>query len=211
MSKEFINLHAKSSPSDCFYVLDTNVLLPVFGLENDDYKSYVTYFDKIVKSIESGSNKHKIIITSLQISELTNRLLRFNANKAFDKLSAKEKAVHRDHFPTYYKNGFRKSEAFEKEMTKIVSAFEDYEDYFELKEVTSFKEIKTVFHFNPKKLDFNDNYILNTAIEYDAILISHDSDFYDENVRFATYNPSLIKAERVKRDNEIISMIANKK
>lgn len=211
MPKEFINLHAKSSPSDCFYVLDTNVLLPVFGLENDDYKSYVTYFDKIVKSIESGSNKHKIIITSLQISELTNRLLRFNANKAFDKLSAKEKAVHKDQFSTYYKNEFRKSEAFEKEMTKIVSTFEDYEDYFDLKEVISFKEVKSVFKFNPKKLDFNDNYILNTAIEYDAILISHDSDFYNEDVRFATYNNNLIKAEKLKRDNEIIAKITSKK
>lgn len=211
MSKEFINLHSKSSLIDCFYVLDTNVLLPIFGLEDEEYKPYVTYFSKIVKSIDDGSNKHKIIVTSLQISELTNRLLRFNASKTFDKLSLKEKAIHKNHFPSYYKNVFRNSEAFEGEMSKIISGFEDYEDYFELKEVTSLKGIKSVFDFNPRKLDFNDNYILLTAIEYDAILISNDSDFYDEDVKFATYNQKLIKMEKTKRDNEIIAKILNKK
>lgn len=212
MSKEFIDLNLKSNPMDCFYILDTNVLLPLFGLESDihKYKPYLSFFSKIAKCIDDGLTNYKIIITPLQLSELINALLRFNSYKNFVNLDPKKKAEYNYDSSIYYKREYRSSAEFENEIKRIISDFNDYENYFELKNNTIQNSINSILNFNSKKLDFNDNYILNTAIEYDAILISNDSDFHDEEIKFATYNHRLIKMEKTKRDNEIIAIIASK-
>ena len=114
MPFELINLQVKSNPQDCFYIFDSNILLPQLGLPDDyDYGQFLSFLGKVVKRSEQGDNKPQILTTELQLSEVFNKLLRYRAKIDWDQ----NKHLKLD-FNTYYKDHFRKNgklkEAFDR-------------------------------------------------------------------------------------------------
>lgn len=178
-----IFLQNSPSPIDGeFFVLDSNIWLPILGYENTISDHYKEYFDKIIKS-----NNCKILISPVQISEIFNRWLRFHAYKQY------EKDQRPTEFKEYYKSNYRRSSDFAKKYKLIQEDLENYADKIEIKEL---KEVsyELITNFPPDQLDFNDNYIYLFAKQYNATLITDDGDYKNLDFKVATYNRKLFKA-----------------
>jgi len=67
------------------------------------------------------------------------------------------------------------------------------EHAFEVVKVHSLTTYQELTDFDPQKLDFNDFHLLATAKEYNAILVTNDKDFYDEDIILGTYNGNMIQ------------------
>ncbi|WP_367331278.1 type II toxin-antitoxin system VapC family toxin [Sphingobacterium multivorum] len=186
-----IFLQRSPSPKDGdFFVLDTNIWLPILGFESDENISdhYKSYFSKIIKS-----ENCRILISPLQISEIFNRWLRFHAYKKY--IKDRKSGDFRD----YYKSNYRKSRDFIDKYNLIKEDLENYVDFLILVELRHL-DLNTVTCFSPDEMDFNDNYLYQLTKQYDAILITNDGDFTKEGCKIATYNKKLFKShtDRIK-------------
>lgn len=189
MAFELINLQSKSSPMDCFYVFDSNVWLPQLGLPYEkEYAPFLSFLGKVVKASELTGAKIRILITDLQLSEVFNKLLRYQGRIAWENQKKPE-----PDFNKFYKEHYRKSPDFATAFTNIKSDFEAIEHALEVVHPSKIQSYQQLVDFDPQKLDFNDHHILRTAQEYSAILVTNDKDYYGEDVRLATYNSTMIQ------------------
>jgi predicted nucleic acid-binding protein len=177
-------LHKQSNPKETHYILDSNIWLPILGMDNDNISvHYKIFFDKIF-----NLNSSKILLCPIQLSEIINRLLRFHANKIRDK---KYKNVKPD-FSTYFKQEYRKSEACKIFYETIIDDLNGYDSHI-LTTSLEVNDFDTLTTFDPKKLDFNDNYLYLLAQQYSATIITDDADFYGLDVSIGTCNTKLYK------------------
>jgi predicted nucleic acid-binding protein len=190
MAFELINLQMKSSPEGCFYIFDSNILLPQLGLPDGDniYSPFLSFLGKVVKEA-MGNPATRILITDLQLSEVFNKLLRYRARVEWDQGGRYVEAE----FNKYYKNIYRKSDLFVTDFDNIKSDFDAIADAVQVVKLSILDTYEKLIDFDPKKLDFNDNHILHTAIEHDAVLVTNDRDYYNTNIRLATYNSRMIQ------------------
>ncbi|AFD08828.1 type II toxin-antitoxin system VapC family toxin [Solitalea canadensis] len=178
-------LHSDSSPKDCYYILDTNVWLPIFGLDEQASVHYKEFFDKILKTKQS-----RILLCPLQLSEILNRLLRFHAHKEYSK-KYKSKTGSVPEFKNYYKEEYRKSDNFKKQYDIIIDDIEGYLSNVEIKDI-AINDFDSLTKFDARKSDYNDHYIYLVAKEHNATIITHDSDFFGLNdVAVGTFNRKL--------------------
>ena len=189
MSFHLTSLNREGSPKDCFYIFDSNILLPQLGLPDEDstYSNYLSFLSKVIKG--SGTEKLpncKVVISPLQMSEVFNKLLRYHGRIHWEKAG---KGVD---FNEYYKGVYRKSDDFKTAYENIKDDFEDILEVSVMVTETKQMTIESLLNFDAKALDFNDNYLYQLALETGAILVSHDADFYDlNNLQFATYRTDL--------------------
>lgn len=173
--------HSPNPQEGTRYVFDSNVWLPILGLENDESISehYKSYFSKVFKLKDS-----RILLCPVQISELLNRLLRFHAYKEF------VKAGSRGEFSDYYKRVYRGSVEFKDQHKSILDDIESYQSHVILcdSEVGGLDE---VLGYNPSKLDFNDHYLYLLAKNQKATIITDDRDFNGLDVPVGTFNKRL--------------------
>ncbi|EOR96633.1 hypothetical protein ADIARSV_0168 [Arcticibacter svalbardensis MN12-7] len=183
-----INLHRNSNPKECNYILDTNVWLPILGIDNEGASEhYKIYFGKIL-SLEYA----RILLCPIQISEILNRLLRFNASKAFDKKYKDKKGV----MPSrsdFYKSEYRCSDDCKIQYETIIDDIEGYSSHLAISDVGSI-DLSKLTVFDSKKLDFNDHFLYLLAKEQSATIITHDADFFGLDVPVGTYNMKLFKS-----------------
>jgi predicted nucleic acid-binding protein len=181
-----INLHNSGAPAGCNYILDSNVWLPILGIDNEPTSQhYQIFFDKIFKQDQS-----KILLCPLQLSEILNRLLRFHANKVyFKKYNGKTGGPT---FSEFYKAEYRGSEDCKLQYESIIDDIEGFSSHLIYLDIKN-KDLKYLTSFNSKKLDFNDNYLYLLAKENGAAIITHDADFLGLDVTVATYNLKLYK------------------
>ena len=178
-----IFLQSSPSPVDGeLFVLDSNIWLPILGYDNFLSEHYKNYFDKIIES-----EKCKILISPLQISEIFNRWLRFHAYKQY------EKDQRPAEFKEYYKSNYRKSADFIKKYQLIKEELENYSDKLEIKELPEVN-YDSITNFPSDQLDFNDNYIYLFAKQYNATLLTDDGDYRNLDFKLATYNKKLYTA-----------------
>lgn len=182
-----INLHNNSSPKDCYYILDSNVWLPILGIDDEPTSQhYKIFFDKIFK-LEHA----KIVLCSLQLSEILNRLLRFHARKLYD-LKYKSRSGS-PKFTEFYKSEYRCSEQFKLQYESIIDDIEGYFSHIFFKDLTD-AEFSVITSFDSKKSDFNDHYLYLLAKQESAIIITHDADFFGLDIEVGTYNFKLYKS-----------------
>ncbi|MEJ7778107.1 MAG: PIN domain-containing protein [Daejeonella sp.] len=182
-----INLHSNSSPKDCYYILDSNVWLPILGIDDEPASQhYKIFFDKIFK-LENA----KILLCSLQLSEILNRLLRFNANKVYFKKYKGTSGAPK--FPEFYKSEFRGSDECKIHYENIIDDIDGYSSHVILKDLEQ-NDFSTLTSFDAKKLDFNDNYLYLLAKQESALIITHDADFFGLDITVGTYNRKLYQS-----------------
>lgn len=155
-------------------------------MDNDNIRvHYKIFFDKIFKL-----NSAKILLCPIQLSEIINRLLRFHANKERDK---KYKGCRNlPELSTFYKQEYRKSEACKIFYETIIDDLNGYGSHT-LTTSLNANDFDTLTIFDPKKLDFNDNYLYLLANQYSATIITDDADFYGLDVSIGTCNTKLYK------------------
>lgn len=192
MSFQVINLNMNSSPKDCYYIFDSNVLLPQLGLPDPEglYNQYLSFLSKVMKLATSKDDSCcKIILSPVQISEVFNKLIRYRGRIHWDKSSEKQEGLS---FGQYYKEVFRKSDDFDEGYKTIKSDFEEFEDASVVRNVEQSISFQDCITFDSKKLDYNDNYLYQLAKETGTVLVSHDKDFYGlEGLTLGTFNGQL--------------------
>lgn len=182
-----INLHYNSIPKDCHYILDSNVWLPVLGIDDEPTSDhYKIFFDKLFK-LDNG----RILLCPIQLSEILNRLLRFHANKAYNKKYVNKGGA--PTFPEYYKSEYRGSDDFSTQYNSIVDDIEGYSSHVLYSDIST-KLLSDLMKFDAKKLDFNDHYLYLLAKEHGAIIITHDADFFGLDISVGTFNMKLYKS-----------------
>ena len=161
--------------------------LPILGIDDEPTSQhYKIFFDKLFK-LENA----KIILCSLQLSEILNRLLRFNASKAYN---AKYKNISGSpKFVEFYKSEYRVSNQCKLQYESIIDDIEGYSSHIIVKDLTS-PEFSVITNFDARKLDFNDHYLYLLAKQEEAIIITHDGDFIGLDIEVGTYNNKLYKA-----------------
>jgi hypothetical protein len=171
------------------YFFDTNVwLLKV--VESDSLspqqKSYVDFFDNVCKS--TLYPKPKIILTAILISEIVNRYLRDVGFRIYCEENKLDMSV-----KNLYKSIYRKSEQFNIDYTVICSEIKAYHNYCDLQNDLFGADIslKTLLKNPSKGLDFNDSYYYHLALKNNFSIVTHDSDFFVEQVEIITSNNDL--------------------
>jgi predicted nucleic acid-binding protein len=183
-----INLNTNSSPKGCCYILDSNVWLPILGLDDEPTSShYQIFFDKLIKKEDP-----QILLCPLQISEIVNRLLRFNARKIYDK-KYKGKAGNVPYFALFYKDEYRCSEDFSLKYESIIDDILGYSSSFKMLEPSQI-DFEIITNFDARKMDFNDHYLYLLAKQHSATMVTHDADFFGLDIDVATFNLKLYKA-----------------
>lgn len=181
---KIINLHNDSSPQDCYYILDSNVWLPILGLDESESTHYEIFFSKIIKA-----ETPRILLCPLQLSEILNKLLRYHAHKQYSKKYS-SMLLSKPRFDEFYKKEYRCSDDFRKQYEVIMDDFEGYLSHVIIKTVNQ-EDFQVHTKFDARKLDFNDHHLYLLAKEHNAIMITHDSDFFGLDVTVATFNKKL--------------------
>jgi hypothetical protein len=181
----FFNLHNDTSPKERNYLLDSNVWLPILGLDEESLSEhYQIFFSKIFKT--DGAS---IVLCSLQLSEILNKLLRFHGHKVYaSKYSPKDQ--NKPAFADFYKKHYKGSDDFKQQYINIIDDLQGYASHISFKDPL-IKDLDQVVSFNANKLDFNDHYLYLLAKETGAIIITHDQDFFGLDVEVGTYNRKL--------------------
>lgn len=170
------------------YVFDSNVWLPLLGLESEEISDrYSEFFSKVMKT--PGC---KILLCPIQLSEILNRLLRYHAKIAYDKKYSNVKGQ-KPNPSEFYKGEYRSSEDFKKKYATILDDIDQYSEGLKFCDIQT-NDFATLTTFKGSALDFNDNYLYLLAKEYDATIITHDGDFHDLDIRVGTYNKKLYQA-----------------
>lgn len=185
---DIFNLHNANKPKDnTSYIFDSNIWLPILGLNSDDLSDhYNIYFSNVFKTSNA-----RILICPIQLSEILNRLLRY-----YSKISYKLKYEHlKGNKPdpnVFYKEEYRCSEDFRSKYLSIIDDIDQYKSHLHLCDIT-LTNLENLTSFESKSLDFNDNYLYLLAKEHNAEIITHDGDFHDLDVRVGTYNLKLYR------------------
>ena len=185
-NKNFFTFNEYQPSKDDVILLDTNIMIdlffPVYGNQKNNVSSL---YSKIVAS------KAKLLITSVQISELINRYIRIQFG-----LYVNEHPECID-----FKKQYRSTSDFQENMNialdviknEIMPIFSPIDDGF------SQIESSKIYLYN-FGYDFNDALILQIAEKNSAIFITNDGDFlgYDIKCKLVSDN-SLLKSMNKKR------------
>jgi predicted nucleic acid-binding protein len=182
-----INLHNNGSPKSGNYILDSNVWLPILGIDDEPSSDhYKIFFSKIFKADDL-----KIILCSIQLSEILNRLLRFHANKLYTK-KYDGRGTQVPARATFYKQEYRKSEDFKLRYDTIIDDLQGYNSHILMSDLKQ-TDFDALTSFDAGRLDFNDHYMYLLAKEQSATIITHDADFFGLDIEVGTFNLKLYK------------------
>jgi len=179
-----VNLHGDPSPKPGYYILDSNIWLPILGLEEGGGVHYKIFFDKLFKT-----DNCKILLCPIQLSEILNKLLRFHARKLYDQ-KYKDKTGAKPKFVDFYKQDYRGGEDFKKKYEIIIDDLAGYESHIAMVDVKGI-DYATLTTFSIGNVDFNDHYLCLLAKETGATIVTHDGDFFNTDVNVATFNLKL--------------------
>jgi|SRR5690554_184161 len=182
-------LHFHKVKQNHSYIFDSNIWLSV--LSPDVYgktnKAYIKLFEKVIKNDTS-----KIVLSSIQASEIFNRLLR----DVFMKKHAEQKKIPKSNLytPGYFKRKYRPTDHCKRAYETIVDDIQIYEDSI-IHENDVFDDSDdwcTFLDQVSKGLDFNDFLFYEHALKKQYSIVTEDGDFWLEGVEIITANKELI-------------------
>lgn len=144
-------------------VVDTNVLLYIYAGTSADDMRWASKYNSAISEITN--NDVKIVLTDVQISEITNALLQ-RRFKDYNNTQTKK---------IKYKD-FRKTPEFRAELKSIEVMFKKL---FVLAELDNYEndEAQVMNFFKQSKLDYNDVYYVSYARLKSIPIITNDSDY----------------------------------
>lgn len=176
--------------NDGRYFIDANIWIKILQPKiNQSYKEkkYRELFEAI-----TTNNKCKIVVTSLLLSELINRIIReVYLNKFIKKFKEKNPTYIID--KEFYKNVYRPSADFAKDYGLLCYEIKTYHQSIELVNDGLGSDVK-IKHLlaNPSfTLDFNDNYYYQLCKKNKFIILTDDKDFWVEDVEVISLNDTL--------------------
>lgn len=172
------------------YLLDSNIWIEILtsrNKKNPRHQRYQKLFQEILKN-----NKASIVLPSLIVSEVLNRILREVSMKKFAKKN-------RDTITSdYFKNKFRQSDEYRIAYTLLCDDIKIHSSTVKLinDEFGTTIKYKHVLSNPPSGLDFNDFYYFTLAKKNDYIIVTDDKDFWVEDVKIITESPTLISRQK---------------
>lgn len=171
------------------YLLDANIWLNILTPHNTKNTKESTYI-KLFEVIKSNT-KARIVLPSLIVSEVVNRILRevymnkFIKKEKIDKLSINS---------GFYKETYRKTEHFRISYNMLVDDIKSYNSTVDLINDGFGDELKYkhVLSNLPTGLDFNDNYYYLLAKKREYIVVTDDKDFWVQDIKIITQSQTLI-------------------
>ena len=190
MSFSYSKLDYSKATDGANYFLDANIWLKILNPKvKSSYKdkAYRKFFDSIL-----NNNKTKIVVPSLVLSEVINRILReVHMGKYISKIKRKDPLFV---VPTdFYKSDFRKTEDFRIAYNLVCDEIKNYHGSITLINdgLGSDFKFKHILKDPPCGLDFNDYYYYNICKKNNFILITDDKDFWVEDVVIYTQSETL--------------------
>lgn len=175
----------QSSPTplkDEKYIFDSNVWLPILGLDDSNSENYKIFFSKVIRE-----ESNRILMCPLQVSELFNRLCRFQAYKEYDKSSGTKPK-----FEEYYKKNYRNSQNFLNYFESFKDDFLGYSNKIDLIDV-SLESLEKILDFKAANIDLNDHYLYLLTKQNNSTLVTADGDFSGQDIKIATYNKNIYR------------------
>jgi hypothetical protein len=190
MSLQVVDLTNHPKPKPGKYFFDTNVLIFVMGFSNNPAKEtlYINFFNETYKAAIASSDI-TILTTSLQISELFNRLLKLESAKACGKQNYTKGEY------SYFKDVFRKGTDIIKLFDQFKSDFLAYRDGFKLIPCPV-NDFDSILDYSPSKTDINDHLYSQLVKSQDATMVTHDADLLCHDMKILTANQVIIKKSR---------------
>lgn len=190
MSFSYSKLDYSIATDGSNYFLDANIWLKILNPKiKSSYKdkAYRSFFDSII-----NNSKTKIVVPSLVLSEVINRILR---EVHMGKYISKIKRTDSSFVPTadFYKSDFRKTEDFRIAYNLVCDEIKNYHSSITLINdgLGSDFKFKHILKDPPSGLDFNDYYYYNICKKNNYILITDDKDFWVEDVVIYTQSETL--------------------
>lgn len=172
------------------YLLDSNIWIEILTSRNKDsarHKKYKKFFGQVV-----ANENVKIVLPSLLISEVLNRILRevYMPKYAYKKDIEKGKSIPSE----YYKNTYRSTTNYKDSYCTLCDDIIGYEKSIEF---INDGFAATISHTDilsnpPVSLDFNDFYYFTLAKLNNYFIVTDDKDFWVEDVQIITESPTLI-------------------
>jgi len=178
------------------YLFDANIWLLILGIKTDpkgfDIK-YMNYFQDVFAAAQKG--EATILLSSLMVSEIVNRYILTVEMVKYAKSKGDDART-----PNYFKLKFRPTAAYIAARAKI---YDDLSIYKSGCQLISDNFGMTGFGFpellDPSNavLDFGDNYFYKLALLHHAVLVTHDADFFLENLPIYTLNTQLLEKMKI--------------
>lgn len=193
------NINSLPSKPDIskIYLLDTNIwffLLTNFYKKTDKIQSeYEEFFHKLCKA---GKSIPKIKLPSFIFSETINRYLRSISMEMYA-LKKNEQELMKKNKTEYYKNHYKKSSEYNLDYNLLCDNIKNYSMFYDLIN----DSFDTIFDKNSLQeavvgeLDFPDYLLYKIALTNNYTIVTHDSDFFVENVEIFTLNKSLLEKD----------------
>lgn len=171
------------------YFFDANIwikiLRPQFNKSNSS-KKYLSFFD----SFKTNPNHPRIVICSLLLSEVINRIMRDIAMKSYVQSQG---ILSPD--ASFFKTVYRNTSDYSIQYDMLCDDIKAYHTIFDLISDSAGEKIKSkhLLSSPPKGLDFNDHYYVLLAKQHKFPIITDDKDFFVEDIEVMTYNTELYK------------------
>jgi|GEM_PF-909011 len=175
------------------YLLDANIWLNILTPHNKKSNKENTYL-KLFSEIKANT-KARIVLPSLIVSEVVNRILReIYMNKYIRKENIDKSLINSG----FYKDTYRKTDHFRISYNMLVDDIKSYSITMDLINDGFGGEIKYkhVLSNLPAGLDYNDNYYYILAKKRKYIVVTDDKDFWVEDVKIITESHTLIEKNK---------------
>jgi len=173
------------------YFFDANVWLTILdGYYQKHYtKPYIDFFSTILSG--NFEKKPQILMASLLLSEIVNRLLRDVHFVDFKAKNATNLGINQ---PNAFKQIYRKDAQYARDNKIIFQNVKSYQQVIKLIDdnFESYR-LKDVINDNTTSLDFNDYVYSKLVKKHKATIITNDIDFSGLSLNILTANQKLIK------------------
>lgn len=190
MAYNYSKLDKIKAKDNVNYFLDANIWLKVLNPKRNPStkdKAYVNFVDSI-----RNNTKSKIVVPSLVLSEVINRIIReVHFQKHIDKIK-KTKPKFKPS-PDYYKKHFRSSEEYRAAYISLCNDIKNHHKSITLINdgLGSDFKFKHILKNPPTGLDFNDFLYYNICKKNNYTLVTDDKDFWVEDVKILTQSDFL--------------------
>lgn len=190
MAFDYTQIESKKAAADTNFFLDANIWMLILAppiKPSFKQRAYRKFFESILEE-----PKAKIVLPSLVLSEVINRLLR---EVHMGKYILKQKKADQkfSQGSDYYKSVFRKTEEFRIAYALICDEIKNYHPSITLigDNLGSELKFKHILSNLPPGLDFNDFFYFQLCKLNGYVLVTDDKDFWIDGIRIYTQNEAL--------------------
>lgn len=176
------------------YLFDANVWLAVLDINfTSTFSQYYTnFFEEVLKN--NLQPKASIVIPSLLLSEIMNRLMNDIYYKEFCLKNPKPESISK---ATHYKKTYRTSKEYQYDFSSACQSIRSYHQHVKLLSDHLDKfTFKALTKKIPLHLDFNDHIYCQIAKSQNLAIVTADKDYSIDDIIIITSNPHLLQLRK---------------